>query len=220
MKKMTMALVAGLILSSLTSYAQVDVGSISERGTDRKIVIQQDDKAQEVIYTLKQGATNTELNRISFSKENKELELKGKNNNYNFKLLKTGFKHSGKYYDRCWAKNPGEGSLAGNVLLYSTAVGGGLGLAALAGGGALSLTVLGVGVGTGLTICGVLPAMPALISIATLPADLVITLGDKVEGVFNKKEIAARKFSKAMAGKDKKASKRVFAELISGIENL
>ena len=62
--------------------------------------------------------------------------------------------------------------------------------------------------------------MPALISIATLPADLVITLGDKVEGVFNKKEIAARKFSKAMGGKDKKASKRVFAELISGIENL
>ena len=200
---------------SMSSFATT-LSEIHERGTARSIVF--DQERDSLVITLKDGNLTEVLNTLDLSQTDRSLNISGKEGStYSFEILKKGFQTTGNIYDWCY------GFKARGLKISGILAGAGVGVGIMAASGALlpvAGTAVVVGVGSAVAVCGVGPALPAAAGIALLPIDLMITLGAEAADALDSENIAAKKFKKAMEGKNKKASKKVFKQLIDKIQEL
>ncbi|MCT4641762.1 MAG: hypothetical protein N4A33_05640 [Bacteriovoracaceae bacterium] len=208
-------LLIGLFMATaLTCYANSDrVVIVKERNSNREIHISYEtnqDKQNDIVFSLKDRNISLELNRIPYEKVGDTYELYGGYNTYNFKLAKIGFEVTEELYRLCWKES--------SVGAQLTTFGGFIGLSAIAIPAATPPAMFAI-IGGTIGICGALPAVPALVlGVALLPVDALIS---GVASIYHHKAIANRKMRKAMIkGKSKKASKRVFNLILDRINML
>lgn len=186
------------------------IGKIEEKRSNRSIVISSEESESGrsfITYNLVSGSQSKELSRIEINATKDKAELIGRNSTYRFQLLKKGIKIKNQWYEMCWDRGAWDsvGTYTTGSLVYIAP------LAIVAPGAAL---IIG---GSAVSFCTALPMTPAILGLALLPVDAAIT---GVVSLTNSEAIAYRKLKKALEGKVKRASPKVFNKIIKRIENL
>ncbi len=196
MKKLLVGLLA---LGSISSFAMQS--SISEKGTNRKLIYSQVEN--EIVLKLSDSNGLKELKRLRISNSDDEVSLIGDIDTYSFQVFKASKDITSAGYDWCFTNKINMYELEDPMERW---------FAAQAEPAFASILTP-----ASLPLCATLPAVPVIAGALLFPIDALITLGDKL---FDVDAIAARKFSKLVRGKNKKASKKVFRSIIQQIKKL
>ena len=168
------------------------ISIIQNRRTDQEVRYYR--KNNNMVFKLYEQGQETILKEVTIEKSANEVRIRGKRD-FSFPILSSTFKASGEAYDWCFNTVSFDDSLP----------------AAYAG-----IYALGVGIAATMSLCAVLPGMPAVLGIALLPVDGVVT----AIGLLSAEQRAERKFEKMIQGNSKKINDRAFKKLLAGIDNL
>lgn len=175
-------ILAILTFASFTCFAQAirgtEISSLIDKKTGERIIFSIDKLSG--YFNLEKDGEILELNSFKLKDEISIAD----DGIEHFRFTKFLFKASGSAYVWCFTPNDAMSDWAPAVL----------------GAPILSPVTL--------PLCSILPAAPAISSLAVIPFEGAITLLDLM---FDKNELAAQKFKKLIGGKSTKAGTRVFS---------
>jgi hypothetical protein len=180
----------------MMSFASQEIGNIKERGSSRSLIYSIDGDVMR--FSLELYGVKRVIKELVIDVQEDEVELSGGKNIYHFEILKGLALTTGSAYKWCFTpldplRNDHWLRGCGRPAFYPP----------------LPPVTF--------ALCTTLPAVPVLAGLILSPLDGTITFLNKA---FNKKVIAARKFSKLLRGKNTKASRRVFKSLLKQIREL
>ncbi len=185
MKNFLMVLI--LIGFNVSFANELQFAKIQERGTEKEIILYKTESSM-LFYSV-DGEDRKLLKEVSIEREADNIVISGDSNKYSFKVFKRMKKASGKFYKWCWTEE-----IYHDTYTRDTPA-------------TFGLNILIVGVIPTMALCAAVPAAPFLLGVALTPIDAIITGSDHL---FDKENIALRKFQQLLKGKSSKTSPEVF----------
>lgn len=189
-----------LSLFTLNTFAATEIASVSERNSNRSLSYSRKDN--ELIFTLVNGTQEKEIKRLTFNATTASLQIAGDQDVYTFDFLENMTRTSGKAYKWCWTKAYKDRAFGESIWLTPATSG---------------YSILVFGAIPTMALCATAPGVPFILGILAAPVDGLISLGDRI---FDADTVAARRFSKLLRGKNRKASRAVFSSLVQQISEL
>ena len=196
----TVLLLAILTISS-SAFASDEVSRIQERGSQRVLTYSRDNN--NLIFALDNGYNIKEIKRLNVNIINNVLEILGDADVYHLNIFYSlGVAAIGSY-DWCFTDQRFNNNFESDFVRWLT--------------GMRAPAFFSLATPITFPLCVTLPGIPLILGAILIPVDGLIEFGDRL---LDPDAVAARKFSKLLRGKNKKASRRVFESLIRQIKKL